>query len=157
VLTRILGVLNATDVFAGKAGGRVGDTMPFRELNVEGALGDGAVSIREGALKTASFTMAASGRVGLDGALDLMVLSQPLSTLDKIVQAVPVVRNILGKDFLSVAAMVTGIVADPKVRVSPARDVGVGLVRILERTVKLPVTVFDPPPTRGAAPRGAPQ
>jgi hypothetical protein len=107
------------------------------------------VSIREGVLSTPSFAMAASGRVGyLDGALDLMVLSQPLSTLDKVVQAVPIVRNILGKDFLSVAAKVTGNVEDPKVHVTPARDVGKGLVHILERTVKLPVTIFDPPPPR---------
>jgi hypothetical protein len=147
VLTRILGVLNATDVFAGKDGSRVGKAMPFRELSVAAALGDGAVLIEEGTLSTPSFTMAASGRIGtLDGSLDLMVLSQPLSTLDKVVQAVPVVRDVLGKDFLSVAAKVTGNLDDPKVRISPAKDVGKGLVNILERTVKLPVKVFDPAP-----------
>ncbi len=149
LLTRLLAVLNATDVFARKDGGRVGEAMPFRAFSVEGELGDGAVSIREGTLVTPSFTMAASGRVGVpDGSLDLMVLSQPLSTVGKVVQAIPVVNKVLGKEFLSVAAHVTGNVNDPKVGVSPAKDVGLGLVHILERTVRLPVSVFDPPPSR---------
>ena len=93
--------------------------------------------------------MAATGTIGfLDRSLNLMVLSHPLSTLDKIVQAVPVVRRVLGTNFLAVAVKVTGTLDDPKIQVSPAKDVGKGLVGILERTVTLPVTVFDPPPQK---------
>ena len=92
-------------------------------------------------------TMAATGRVGLlDKSLDLMVLSHPLSTFDKVVQAVPVVRTVLGRDFLAVGVKVTGTIGDPVAKVTPARDVGKGLVGILERTVTLPVKVFEPPP-----------
>ncbi len=92
--------------------------------------------------------MAATGTVGfLDQSLDLMVLSHPLSTVDKVVQAVPVVRHILGRDFLAVAVKVTGTHRRPEGHASrPARDVGKGLIGILERTVTLPVKVFDPPP-----------
>ena len=54
-------------------------------------------------------------------------------------------RSILGHDFLAVAVKVTGSIGDPKASVTPARDVGKGLVGILERTVTLPVKVFDPP------------
>ena len=94
---KILGVLNATDVFAGKNRTRVGEAIPYETITVEGELADGAVSIREGALNSPSITMAATGTVGfLDQSLDLMVLSHPLSTLDKVVQAVPVVRHVLG-------------------------------------------------------------
>lgn len=142
LLTRILGVLNATDVFAGKSGGRVGDAIPYDEITLNGDLGDGRASIREAALKSPSITMAATGTVGyLDRSLDLMVLSHPLSTLDKVVQAVPVVNTILGRNFLAVAVKVTGSMAEPKVALTPGRDVGKGLVGILERTVTLPVTL----------------
>ena len=147
MLTRILGVLNATDVFKGKSKTRVGDAMPYDAITVDGELADGRVSIREAALKSPAITMVATGSIGvLNQSLDLAVLSHPLSTLDKIIQAVPVVRRILGHDFLAVAVKVTGSVDDPKVTVTPARDVGKGLVGILERTVTLPVKVFDPPP-----------
>ena len=147
VLTRILGVLNATDVFAGKSGARVGEAMPYESFGVKAELGDGTVSIREASLKAPSITMAATGTIGLqDRSLDLMVLSHPLSTFDKVVQAVPVVRNVLGRDFLAVGVKVTGTLSDPKVGATPARDVGKGLVGILERTLKLPVTVLDPSP-----------
>ena len=150
LLTRILGVLNATDVFKGKTRTRVGDAIPYDRLTVSGELADGRFSIDEAAFVTPSITMAATGRVGfLDQSLDLMVLSHPLSTLDKIVQAVPIVRNILGRNFLAVAVKVTGTTGDPKVTVTPGRDVGKGLVGILERTVTLPVKVFDPPAPEG--------
>lgn len=146
VLTRILGVLNATDVFAGKSGSRVGEAMPYDAITLEGEMAKGRVSIREAALKSPSITMAATGTVGvLDQSLDLAVLSHPLSTVDKIVQAIPVVRTILGVNFLAVAVKVTGTIGDPKVAVTPGRDVGKGLVGILQRTVTLPVKVFDPP------------
>ena len=81
----------------------------------------------------------------LDKSVDGMVLAHPFSTMDKITQVIPVLRKVLGGNFLSVAVKVTGNLDDPKVRVSPAKDVGQGLVNILTRTVKLPVQVFDPP------------
>lgn len=145
LLTRILGVVNATDVFAGKSGTRVGEAIAYDAITVDGELAEGRVSIHEAALKAPTITMTASGTVGiLDRSLDLMVLSRPLSRVDKIVKAVPVVRHILGHDFLAVAVKVTGSVGDPKVSVTPGRDVGKGLVGIFERTVTLPVKVFDP-------------
>lgn len=148
ILTRILGVLNATGVFAGKSGTRVGEAIAYDAITVNGEIGDGNVVIREAALKAPTITMAATGSIGvLDRSLDLMVLSHPLSTVDKVVQAVPVVSHILGRDFLAVAVKVTGSLEDPKVGVTPGRDVGKGLVGILERTITLPVKVFDPPPS----------
>ena len=145
LLTRILEALNGTSVFAGKGRGQIGKAMAFDALAIEGSLGDGRVAIREGVLQTPSFTMAATGTVGyLDRAVDLMVLAHPFSTMDKVVRAIPVVRYILGRDFLSVAAKVTGNLEDPKVGITPARDASRGLVDILARTVTLPVKVFDP-------------
>ncbi|MBK9062905.1 MAG: AsmA-like C-terminal domain-containing protein [Acidobacteria bacterium] len=122
LLTRILGVLNATDVFKGKSRTRAGDAMPYDAITVDGELADGRVSIREAALKSPAITMAATGSIGvLDQSLDLAVLSHPLSTIDKIVQAVPVVRHILGRNFLAVAVGVTGTIGDPKVTITPGR------------------------------------
>ena len=124
----------------------MGDAIPYESIAIDGELADGNVAIREATLVAPSITMAANGTVDvLDQSLDLMVLSHPLSTVDKVVQAVPVVHQILGRDFLSVAVKVTGAIGDPVARVTPGRDVGKGLIGILERTVTLPVKVFDPP------------
>ena len=146
VLTKVLAAVNVTQVFAGKTRDRLGEAMPFDELTVEGQVENGRISIREAALKSPSFTMVGSGTLDyLDKSLDGMVLAHPFSTMDKITQVIPVLRKILGGNFLSVAVKVTGNLDDPKVRVSPAKDVGQGLVNILTRTVKLPVQVVDPP------------
>ena len=148
VLTKILGVLNATGVFKSRT--RMGEALPYDAITLEGEMAEGKVSIREAALKAPSITMAASGTVGLrDGSLDLVVLSHPLSTLDKAIQAVPVVNQILGRNFLAVGVKVTGSIDDMKAQATPARDIGKGLVGILERTVTLPVKVVDPSQRNG--------
>ncbi len=145
VVTKVLAVVNMTQVFGGKSRDRLGEAMTFDEFTVEGQMEDGRVSIREAALKSPSFTMVGSGTVGfLDKSLDLTILARPFSTMDKILQKIPVLRYILGRNFLSVAAKVTGNLDDPKIRLAPAKEVGQGLVNILARTVKLPVHVFDP-------------
>ena len=124
---------------------RVGDAVAYDDLSLAGELADGRLLVRESALKSPALTMAANGAVDVrHKTLDVKVLSHPLSTIDKAVQAVPVVRQILTGDFLTVAAEVKGPFADPKVSVTPARDVGRGLVNIMERTVALPVKVLDP-------------
>jgi len=101
--------------------------------------------IREGVLQTPSLTMAASGTVGIvDRSVDLMVLAHPFSTMDKVIRVIPVVRYILGGDFLAVAAKVTGSLEDPKISATPGQDASRGVIDILGRTVMLPVKVVDP-------------
>ncbi|HTO77379.1 MAG TPA: AsmA-like C-terminal domain-containing protein [Thermoanaerobaculia bacterium] len=146
LLTRILAAVNVTDVFKGKTRDRLGEAMTFDEFTIVGQIQDGRVSIREAALKSPSFAMAGSGALSyLDKSLDFTVLVRPFSTTDKIIQAIPVLRHILGRNFLSVGVKVTGALDDPKIRLSGRKDVGQGLVNMLSRTVKLPVSVFDPP------------
>ncbi len=145
LLTKIIGVLNGTSVFAGKERDQIGKAMSYDALAVEGSIEAGRVVIREGVLRTPSLTMAASGTIGfVDESVDLLVLAHPFSTMDKVIRVIPVVRYILGKDFLSVGAKATGSLEDPKVEIAAARDASRGLVEILARTVTLPVKVVDP-------------
>jgi hypothetical protein len=147
MLTRLLDALNVTDVFAGKARNTLGEAVAYDELSIAGGLEGDRIAFREITLKTPGFTMAASGDLRYrDRSLDLLVLAHPISTLDRIIRKLPVLRYVLGRDFLAVAAKVTGTVDDPKVHISPARDVGQGLVDVLSRTVRLPVHVFDARP-----------
>jgi hypothetical protein len=146
LLTKILAVVNVTGLFKGKTRDRLGEAMSFDEFTVEGQVEDGRVSIREADLKSPSFAMVGSGALGyLDKSMDFTVLTHPFSTTDKIIQAIPVLRRILGKNFLAVAVKVTGNVDDPQIHLARRKDVGQGLVNIFARTVKLPVDVYDPP------------
>ena len=146
LLTRILDTLNGTSLFAGKGErDQIGKAMAYDTLTIEGSLEAGRVTVREGTLRTPSFTMAGTGLIGyVDGGVDLQVLAHPFSTADKVIRAIPVVRYILGRDFLSVAARATGTLENPEVEISAARDVSRWLVAILARTVTLPVKVLDP-------------
>ena len=145
LLTRVLSVVNMTKVFGSKDRDRLGEARSFDEITVAGQVEDGRIVIREATLTSPSFTMVGSGTLGyLDKSVDLTVLARPFSTMDKIIQRIPVLRYILGRNFMSVAAKVTGTLDDPKVDLAGAKDVGQGLVNVLTRTVKLPVHVFDP-------------
>ncbi|HUM03186.1 MAG TPA: AsmA-like C-terminal domain-containing protein [Thermoanaerobaculia bacterium] len=146
LLTKILAAVNVTKAFSGKTRDRLGEAMTFDLLTIGGQAEGGRVSIREAALKSPSFAMAGSGALSyLDNSMDFTVLVRPFSTTDKILQAIPVLRHILGRNFLSVGVKVTGSLDDPKIRLSGRKEVGQGLVNMMSRTVKLPVSVFDPP------------
>jgi hypothetical protein len=145
VLTRILDVLNLTNLFSGMARSTVGEALTYEELSIAGRLEGSRVVLEETTLKTPAFTMATTGEVDIRArTLSLTVLAHPFSTVDKIIGWIPVLRYVLGGDFASVGAKVTGTLDDPKVDLSPAKDVTQGLVNILGRTVKWPVHVVDP-------------
>jgi hypothetical protein len=145
VLARVLVVLSVTEVFAGKVPDLFSSTMSYNKISLEGSLEDGKVFIREGVLDSPSITMAGTGSADyLDETVDFVILSHPLTTVDKVIQMVPGVRYVLGGHLVSVAAKVTGNADDPKISILPAKEVGKGIMGILERTLKLPVVVISP-------------
>ncbi|HQR46283.1 MAG TPA: AsmA-like C-terminal domain-containing protein, partial [Thermoanaerobaculia bacterium] len=145
VLTRILDVLNVTNLFSGMARSTLGEALTYRDLSIGGWLDGSVVRLDDVTLKTPSFTLATTGEVDArERTVNLTVLARPFSTVDRVIGWIPVLRYVLGGNFASVGARVTGSLDDPKVDLSPAKDVTQGLVDILGRAVKWPVHAVDP-------------
>jgi uncharacterized protein YhdP len=119
----------------------------FRYKNLESKLSlkDGRLYIEEGVLKSNSVNIVANGDYTFSTkTLDLKLLVSPLTSVDWIIEHIPVVGHILQGTLVAVPVGVKGPLNDPAVvPLSPAA-VGSRLGGILERTLKTPFRILSP-------------
>ena len=75
---------------------------------------------------------------------DLKVLVSPLGTVDAVVRKIPGVRYIHAGTLVTIPVAVRGDLGDPKVTPLDPAAVGVELLGIVERTLKLPAHLISP-------------
>jgi hypothetical protein len=87
--------------------------------------------------------------------MDLTVLVAPLKTVDRIVGKLPIINNILGGTLISIPFRATGKIGNPTVIPLSPTAVGSGVLGIMERTLKLPITLIQPIMTQSKAAKPA--
>jgi hypothetical protein len=91
-----------------------------------------------------TLTLTGKGTIDLNNnALDLTLLVAPLKTVDRLVDKIPLVGDIIG-DIISIPFGVKGDVKDPKVVPLSPSAIGADLMGIMLKTLKLPVKIFQP-------------
>ena len=76
--------------------------------------------------------------------MNLVVLVAPFKTVDRIVKIIPLVGTIMGGNLISIPFRAIGDLGDPDVIPLSPTAVGSGMLGILERTLKLPITIIQP-------------
>ena len=76
--------------------------------------------------------------------MDLVILVAPFRTVDRIVKHIPIVGGIMGGKLISIPFRAKGKLGDPYVIPLSPTAVGSGVLGILERTLKLPITIMEP-------------
>jgi hypothetical protein len=145
VLGNLFDLLNLTEMFRGKLPDLGKEGYAYNSIKVEGDLEHGVLKLNEAVMDGSSMGIACLGEVDLvDEELELTVLVAPLRTVDFIVRNTPVVGRILGGNLVSIPYKVEGDWGDPQVTPIPPSAVGFGLLGIMERTLKLPITIMQP-------------
>ena len=88
------------------------------------------------------------------GEMDLIVLVAPFKTLDRIVAVIPLIGHILGGKLISIPFQAKGDLSNPQVIILPPTAVGANVLGILERTLKLPITIIQPVISAGKNAKG---
>ena len=144
LLSKILALLNVTQLFLGKVPDLAQDGFAYNSLSIKGSLSDGKLKIGEAVLDGSSMNIVGQGEVDVrTGKLDIVALASPLKTVDTILRRIPVVRYILGGSLVSVAVKAEGDLDDPTVTILPPSAVVKGLLGVVERVLKLPVRIFE--------------
>jgi hypothetical protein len=76
--------------------------------------------------------------------MNLIILVAPFKTVDRIVKVLPLLKHVLGGKLISIPFRAKGDIADPEVIPLPPTAIGSGVLGILERTLKLPITIMQP-------------
>lgn len=145
LLAKILAILNVTEIYRGEIPDLTGEGFAYRSMSAIAKLQGGKIIMEECSIDGAAMGIACEGDIDLaEEKIDLLILVAPFRTVDRIVEILPLIGNVLGGKLISIPFKAKGDLDDPDVYALPPTAVGSGILGILERTLKLPVTIIQP-------------
>jgi hypothetical protein len=145
ILAKILALLNISEIFRGKLPDVVKQGFAYNSIKADGKLENGKFTFKEFVVDGSSMTIVCEGYIDIvRDEVDMVVLVAPFKTVDYIIKYIPLVNQILGGKLVSIPFRVKGNPADPDIIPLSPTAIGAGVFGIIKRTLKLPVTIFQP-------------
>lgn len=145
LLAKLLSILNVTEIYRGEIPDLTGEGFAYHSMTASAKLQGGKIIMEECAIDGVSMGIACEGDIDLvEKKIDLLILVAPFKTVDRIVDILPLIGKILGGKLISIPFKAKGDLNDPNVYPLPPTAVGSGILGILERTLKLPITIIQP-------------
>jgi uncharacterized protein YhdP len=146
VLSKLFSILNFSQLLKLQLPDMVHGGMPYNEIK-------GSFSVRDGTVATQDlFIKGDALNISIIGSADIIredlhftIGVQPLQTVDKVVNRIPVVGWLLtgkGKTFLTAYFEAKGKWSDPQVSAIAVKSLGKGMLNIFRRVFELPVRLF---------------
>jgi hypothetical protein len=145
ILAKIFAILNVTEIYRGEVPDLTGEGFAYNSISAEAEFKGNKLLLKECSIDGASMSIVSKGEIDLDAEkINLIVLVAPFKTIDRIVQKIPLVNNILGGKLVSIPFQAYGDIDNYQViPLSPA-VVGSEVLGIMERTLKLPIAIIQP-------------
>lgn len=145
-LSKIFSILNVSQLLKFQLPDMVSGGMPYNEIKGSFIFRDGYVSTQDLYVKSDAINIAAVGKIEMvREEIDATFGIQPLQTVDKIVNRIPIVGWIItGKEgtFVTTYFESKGKLADPNVTAIPFQSMATGVFNIFKRVFQLPVKIF---------------
>lgn len=145
-LSKVFSILNISQLLKFQLPDMVSGGMPYNSIKGSIAIKDGTVSSQDMFINSDAINISIIGSADIvKEELDFMIGVQPLQTVDKVVNRIPIVGWLLtgkDKDFLTAYFEAKGKWADPKVSAIPVKSIGTGVLNIFRRVFELPVRLF---------------
>jgi hypothetical protein len=149
VLTKILGVLNVYKIM--KSGGLDlgGERFAYNKLSADLTIDDSVVHFKNLYLDSDSIQLSAVGKYTINtNLIDAIVGVQPLESIDKAVNVIPLLGWVLTGDddkLFVITMKVMGTTEDPDIRLTPGSTLSQPVADTLLRILKLPETIVSRP------------
>ncbi len=145
-LSKVFSILNVSQLLKFQLPDMVSGGMPYNHISGSIAVKDGSVSSQDLFISSDAINISMIGSADiLKEELNVTLGVQPLQTVDKVVNRIPIVGWLLtGKDkaFLTAYFEAKGNWSDPKVSAIPVKSMGKGVLNIFRRVFELPVRLF---------------
>ena len=146
VLSKMFSILNFSQLLKFQLPDMVADGMPYNAIKGSFAISDGSIVTQDLYIASDAINISVIGTANMVREdLNFTIGVQPLQTVDKVVNHIPVVGWLLtgkGKDFLTVYFEAKGKWSDPQVTAIPAKSMGKGVLNVFRRVFELPVRLF---------------
>jgi hypothetical protein len=145
ITARVLSVLNVATGGYESLTDTTKEGLPYDTITASADLKGETIELREATLDGPSVKWVAQGSVNLaTRTLDLTLLAAPLRRVDSVIGRVPLIGSVLGGSLVTIPVKVSGALDNPQITPLPPSAVGEGLLRVMKRTLKLPITVLQP-------------
>jgi uncharacterized protein YhdP len=145
LLSKIFGLLNLYDLVQGKVN-LSEDGLPYTVMSADFQGENGLFKTRNFVIDSPSMFISGRGAVALrDGTLEARISVSPLVTIDKLLDRIPIIRNLLREKregFLFFAYNVSGPFRDPDIYSTYVETLGMRAYMILRNLIKLPKEVL---------------
>jgi hypothetical protein len=144
ILARILAYINITEIFSSTFTDLEKKGFGYKKIKIKTKIKKGQLRFTEISMDGNTLTLTGKGILDLnDNTVDLTLLVAPLKTVDRLIDKVPLVGDIIG-DFISIPFSVKGDLTDPRVVPLSPSAIGADLKGIMQKTLKLPFKIFQP-------------
>ena len=146
VLSKIFSLLNVSQLLKFQLPDMVSGGMPYNNISATFAIQDGIASSKDFYIASDAMNISAVGKIDLvREEVDATFGAQPLQTVERIVNRLPVVGWILSggkKTFLTTYFEAKGKLDDPSVKAIPAKSIAKGVFNIFIRVFQLPAKLI---------------
>ncbi|KAB0668451.1 AsmA family protein [Oryzomonas sagensis] len=146
VLSKMFSILNVSQLLKFQLPDMVSDGMPYKDIHGSFAFSDGSISTQNLFINSDAMNISVIGRADMvREELNFTIGVQPLQTVDKIVNRIPVVGWLLtgkGKSVVTAYFEAKGKWSDPQVSAIPVKSMARGALNIFKRVFELPVKLF---------------
>ena len=119
--------------------------LPYKTISAKADIKGETIEFTEATLDGPSVKWVGQGSVNLaTRTLNITLLVAPLPRVDSVVGRVPLIGGVLGGSLVTIPVRVTGPLGEPEIIPLPPSAVGEGLLRVMKRTLSLPITVLQP-------------
>jgi len=144
LLSRILSVLNVSNLFRGKIPNILQDGFAYSKVLVEADIKDSKIYLKKAVIDGTDMTMIFTGWIDpLNDQLELTCLVAPFKTIDLIVKYIPIINTMFSGRLITIPVKASGKLSDPNVIPLHPSAVGKGLVDVMSGILKTPVKLWD--------------
>lgn len=144
-LDKTLDLVNKTEDVKGALPDLNKTIIEYRSFTARGTMKKQLLEVEESMLDSSAFGIVAQGTVDLfSETVDFNALVAPLNVGQRVVKKVPVLGQLLGGSLVSIPVKIDGKLSDPQVTFLSPSAIGSAFLGIIERTIKLPITIIEP-------------
>jgi hypothetical protein len=144
-LAKIISLLAVSEIYRGVVPDLIGEGCAYTSIETKGKIKNGKLVLSDSVVAGPCIKVVFRGEIDLaKQKVDVTALVAPLRTVERVVDATPLMGKVLNEAFVTLPVRISGNLADPAVVLLSPSAVGEELFGVMKRVFKLPLSIFQP-------------
>jgi hypothetical protein len=145
LFARLFSLINLTEIYRGKLPDFRSQGLDYKRSTARIEVRDGKILVEDWSLDGRTVWIGSRGTIDIaTQAIDFTIMVSPFKTIDRIINAIPGLRWILGGRLVAIPMRAVGVLEDPQIIPLAPSAVGTSILDMIERTLLLPIEIIQP-------------